>query len=210
MIQFSQEEDLTGSRGSVDLTPMIDMVFILLVFFLLTSVVLLPAISVDLPDAETGEDKSEIELTVTLKENGTILLNDSIVNKTGLLSELLQLQEDKSVKEVFIESDESLPFGSVINVTDIVRQAGLPQSLLLSSRVQLNKQFRYCCQPSLSLKTNSFLVFISFSCRINLHLLRTTFLTASSSSSNPLDFISLKFLIEPSSATRISTTAVPS
>lgn len=125
MIQFSQEEDLTGSRGNVDLTPMIDMVFILLVFFLLTSVVLMPAITVNLPEAGTGEDKTEIELTVTMKKDGLLLLNDSPITKNDLIPRLKQLQKELSVKEVFIESDESLAFGEVISITDLIRQAGI-------------------------------------------------------------------------------------
>jgi len=125
MIQFSQEEDLTGSRGGVDLTPMIDMVFILLVFFLLTSVVLLPTITVNLPEAETGEEKPEVELTVTLKKDGTILLNDNPLQASEIIPELEKMQDQKTIKEVFIQSDESLPFGTVISVTDLIRQAGI-------------------------------------------------------------------------------------
>ena len=125
MIQFSQDEELTKSRESVDLTPMIDMVFILLVFFLLTSAVMLPAITVNLPEAETGEDKTEIELTVTMKSSGTILINDNPVQKNNIPGKLQEMQKQKTITEVFIESDEAIPFGDVIGVTDLIRQAGV-------------------------------------------------------------------------------------
>ena len=125
MIDFSQEEDLAPGGGSVDLTPMIDMVFILLVFFLLTSVVLLPTITVDLPEAETGVDKAEVELTITLDKDGGILLNGKALTAEQLVPELESVMEQQTVSEVFIQSDESLPFGSVISVTDLVRQTGI-------------------------------------------------------------------------------------
>ncbi len=125
MIRFSQEEDLTGSRNSVDLTPMIDMVFILLVFFLLTSVVMLPAITVNLPEAETGDNKPEVELTVTLKKDGTILLNDKVLRKDEIIAELNSIKEQQAVKEVFIQSDKNLSFGTVIEITDLVRKTGI-------------------------------------------------------------------------------------
>ena len=124
MIQFNIDEDLTVSRGGPDLTPMIDMVFILLVFFLITSAALMPVIDVDVPSAETGEKKEETELTIILYPDSTIAVNELRVAKKDLYNTLQRFEEEYTVKDIFLQADESLPFGMIIDVIDTARKAG--------------------------------------------------------------------------------------
>ena len=128
MISFDIEgnlaEDVGTSGAGPDLTPMIDMVFILLIFFLLTSVFILPAIDVQLPDAATGEKPEELELTISIRPDGTIFVNREQVPFDGLFAYLQQKAEEYLVEEVFLRADNSLEFGKIVDVLDITRQAG--------------------------------------------------------------------------------------
>jgi biopolymer transport protein ExbD len=126
MIDFEMEETfLADSKSGPDLTPMIDMVFILLVFFLLTSVFVLPAINVDLPEAESGEAPEQIELTVSIDREGTVFLNKEAVPKAELKSRLLSAASEGNVEEVFLQADNSIEFGNVVDIIDIVRSTGI-------------------------------------------------------------------------------------
>jgi biopolymer transport protein ExbD len=126
MIDFEMEETfLEDSKSGPDLTPMIDMVFILLVFFLLTSVFVLPAINVDLPEADSGEAPEQIELTVSIDREGTIFLNKETVPKAELESRLLSAAAEGEIEEVFLQADDSIQFGSIVDIIDIVRSTGI-------------------------------------------------------------------------------------
>lgn len=125
MIRFNTEEDLIGSGSTgPDLTPMIDMVFILLVFFLLTSVVVLPVLDIELPVAESQNAAEEIELIITLDAEGSIQVNKEAVPAARLLEHLQNISSEAAVKEVIIRADKKLPFGNIVEVMDIARKAG--------------------------------------------------------------------------------------
>ena len=124
MVQFDIDEDLTVSRGGPDLTPMIDMVFILLVFFLITSAALMPVIDVEVPSAETGEKKEETELMIVLYPDSTITINDIRVAKEQLYETLRQMEKEYTVKDVFLQADTAIPFGRVVDVIDTAKKAG--------------------------------------------------------------------------------------
>ena len=124
MVQFDIDEDLTVTRSGPDLTPMIDMVFILLVFFLITSAALMPVIDVDVPEAETGEKKEETELMIVLYPDGRIFVNGQAVENGMLFDTLERLEDEFTVKEVFLQADTSIPFGRVVDVIDTAKKAG--------------------------------------------------------------------------------------
>lgn len=124
MIEFNIDEDLTVSKGGPDLTPMIDMVFILLVFFLITSAALTPVIEVDVPAAETGEKKEETELMIILYPDFTIAVNDIPVPRDQLYDTLLKMGKEYTVKDVFLQADTTIPFGEVIDIIDTAKKAG--------------------------------------------------------------------------------------
>jgi len=127
MIDFGHHKELGGIGGrGPDLTSMIDMVFILLVFFLLTSVFILPSIKVDLPGAETGETSSNMEISVTLDGNGNLFVNKEPVDRAGLAARLAELKRAVGVKEIFVRADKELPFKEVIEVVDTIRLSGFP------------------------------------------------------------------------------------
>ncbi len=125
MIRFDLDQDITDTGcGGPDLTPLIDMVFILLVFFLLTSVVFLPAIQVELPEARTGEPVQEIDITISVDPNGTIYVNNREVTLERLGAHLTRLAEENRVEEVILHADTTVPYGNVVKIIDIARERG--------------------------------------------------------------------------------------
>jgi biopolymer transport protein ExbD len=124
MVQFDFEEELTGSSSGPDLTPMIDMVFILLVFFLLTSVTVLPIIDLELPPSDSEETAEEIELIITIDESGSVTVNREPVAMNKLSAHLKELSKTVTIKEIIVRADKKLPFGTVVEVMDIARGAG--------------------------------------------------------------------------------------
>ncbi len=109
-----------------NLTPLIDIVFLLLVFFMLTShFVRDEVINIDLPEADSGEALDEPQqIEIIINEAGEYLIHSEIVTLEAL--ELLLIEELKEQKEkvVRIRGDENVDLGIAIGAFDAARKAG--------------------------------------------------------------------------------------
>jgi len=111
-------------KAEFDLTPLIDCVFNLLLFFMLTSsFIIQPGISINLPKAVTSEIVHEKSLVVTVTENNLILLNENAVTIEDLATQL-----EKGAREnvpLLIRSDRKASLGRVVEIWDLCRDIGL-------------------------------------------------------------------------------------
>lgn len=134
MIEFKEyEESLTKNSGP-DMTPLIDMVFLLLIFFLLTSFLSRPSIPVDLPESETAQMSGVPQVSIIIKRGGGLVLNDEEVTDRQLFRMLKQTYALQASRDVVIQSDRGVPFGRVIEVMDIVKKAGAENMSFLVER----------------------------------------------------------------------------
>lgn len=109
-----------------NLTPLIDIVFLLLVFFMLTShFVRDEVINIDLPEADTGEALDEPEqVEIVINETGDYRINDQPVTLDSLQTILQQALKDQKEKVVRIRGDEHVDLGIAIAAFDAARKAG--------------------------------------------------------------------------------------
>ena len=114
------KQDLT-----IDIAPLVDIVFLLLIFFMLsTSFELHPGLKVNLPETSTKEVKKEPEsLKVVLTKTGTIYLNGKKVNVKTLQKKFATVKNKKTL--VVIEADKFSYHGTVVSIMDIAKQNGL-------------------------------------------------------------------------------------
>ena len=121
-----------GSRGNsaqVDLVPMIDIVFQLILFFLVsTTFALLPGITLNLPESSTSEGVSTAGITITMKENGQIWYKSTEVDLETLSKELESFDqvsfEERAEYPINLEADSLVTNGQIVTVFDILRQNG--------------------------------------------------------------------------------------
>lgn len=107
-----------------DLTPLIDCVFNLLLFFMLTSsFILMPGIRINLPKALTSEAIPEKNVVVTVTKENLIYLNERAVTLADLASHLEQAaSQDRSL---LIRADRQASLGKVVEVWDLCRDIGI-------------------------------------------------------------------------------------
>ncbi|MFN3966173.1 MAG: ExbD/TolR family protein [Endomicrobiia bacterium] len=110
---------------AIDLTPMADMVLLLLIFFMLSSSFLVePGINLKLPKTKTAEIQTENKIVVSIKDTGEIFLNNKEIKLEELeyeLRSLLPLQKDRIV---IIRADKESKHGIVVKVLDKAKIAG--------------------------------------------------------------------------------------
>ena len=126
-----QFEGFRRSSHIPNLTPLIDIVFLLLIFFMLTShFVNQQSLNIELPKAETGESLGEDNvLEIIINADGKIdYKNNSYENNTVSLEKLqAQLRTDLSIaseKNIRIKGDQSVNFGKAVEILDMARKAG--------------------------------------------------------------------------------------
>lgn len=121
----SQEEPSSG----ITLAPMIDVVFLLLIFFMVTTTFSSrPGIKVDLPSSGGQVEVPADQWVVSMTQEGTVYLNEQKVSLDTLESRLRS-----KPMPVLLRADEKIPHGLVVAVLDRVRSAGI-QKLNLSTR----------------------------------------------------------------------------
>ncbi len=117
-----------GIHSNVDMTPMIDIVFQLILFFLVsTTFATLPGIKLQLPESHTAEATSVQGITITAQKDGVLFFNDKEVSMETLGNELLAFDTGKTKKEEFpisLEADSDVTNGTVVKLFDVIRENG--------------------------------------------------------------------------------------
>ena len=113
-------------KGRLDIAPLIDVVFLLLIFFMLTSsFIFQPGIRVNLPKAVTSEVLHKEVLIITITRDNKIFINERPVEREELISRITMASREN--KPLLIRSDKNADLGKVIEIWDICRQLDIKQ-----------------------------------------------------------------------------------
>lgn len=112
-------------RYGIDMTPLIDVVFLLLIFFMLTFAIQGQGLSISLPQAsETDQKKIEKDIIVKINQNDILYLNNIQIAVNSLKEGLEEQLQRRSNKLVVIDSAPKVKYGLFAQVLDISREAG--------------------------------------------------------------------------------------
>ena len=112
------------SSLSIELSPLIDCVFLLLIFFMLSSTMLAPAIDLDLPDAAVASDVQAPEIVVTVDRTGRMLLNAQEVEVDELAARLAAMVPETRHKVVTYRGDAQSDHAMFVRVLEAAQAAG--------------------------------------------------------------------------------------
>jgi biopolymer transport protein ExbD len=125
-MKFRRHMALEHGLTEIELTPLIDMVFLLLIFFLLTSnFIVQPGIKVNLPKAATSEIVQVENIEIVISGENVTYLNGKVVTTNDL--KLLIKQVAKRKQSILIKSDRRAALGRVVEVWDMCRDLGVSQ-----------------------------------------------------------------------------------
>lgn len=119
------KREIGTSLSEINVTPLVDVMLVLLIIFMVTAPMMQSGIGVNLPQAETASAPAEEGLTLTITRDMYIHIENSVINQFLLEQKLKEYFFGKEKKVVFIRADENLTYGYVINILDIVKKAGV-------------------------------------------------------------------------------------
>jgi len=112
--------------SEINVTPLVDVMLVLLIIFMVTAPMLQQGVDVDLPKTRSSAmkiDKERLVVTVTKKKN--IYINKTAFTVEELKKKLTKIREANPTREVFLRADKSIPYGFVVQVMAAIKGAGI-------------------------------------------------------------------------------------
>ena len=129
-----------GQKARIEILPLIDIVFLLLVFFIyaMLSMAVHRGLPVNLPISRTAEIDKKLIVSVTLKADGTIYVDKQPVNLENLVDSLKAIIKEAQEPGVLLFADRSISYQSLFQVLDYIRQAGIYR-ISLQAEIERNR-----------------------------------------------------------------------
>jgi len=112
---------------AIDMAPLIDVVFLLLIFFMLTSSFREPSLPLELPSVAAESETPEEPVTVSLDAQGVIAIDGTVVARDEYEAKIAATLQDREVKAVNFRGDENLPYQEFLDLMAVTRRAGAAQ-----------------------------------------------------------------------------------
>jgi biopolymer transport protein ExbD/biopolymer transport protein TolR len=113
------------SIADINITPLVDVVLVLLIIFMVTAPVLQSGIEVNVPKTRTVKEITEERLVISIDRQQRVFLGNDPININEIAGKLRQKIRDPQHQSIFIRSDENVPFGAFATVMDAIKQAGI-------------------------------------------------------------------------------------
>ena len=115
-----------GSISQINVTPLVDVMLVLLVIFMVTAPIIQQGVQVNLPQASAGPiAASEELLVVTIAKDGKIFLNDNEMSLTELGKKLEAIKKLQADRQIYLRADQDVRYGVVMRTIAQIKQAGI-------------------------------------------------------------------------------------
>ncbi len=137
---FSSRGRTQTALAEINITPLVDVVLVLLLIFMLTAPVLQSGVEVAIPKTRTVNQLTEERMVVTIDKNQNVFLQDKPVNVNELPARLKVTsnnpKNDPAKRVVYVRADEQVPFGAFASVMDAVKQAGITNISIVTRPIE--------------------------------------------------------------------------
>ena len=114
--------------SEINVTPMVDVMLVLLVIFMVTAPMMQQGIDIDLPQTTTQPlRRKDDPLILTVRKDGSLLLGRTEVESGELLAKLEALYEARGNKDLYLRADRDAAYGTVVKAMAVAREAGTQQ-----------------------------------------------------------------------------------
>jgi biopolymer transport protein ExbD/biopolymer transport protein TolR len=114
-----------SALADINVTPLVDVVLVLLIIFMVTAPVLQSGIEVNVPHTRTVKEVTEERLVISIDKSQKVYLGNDPININRIAQTLRQRIRDPQHQSIYIRSDEDVPFGAFATVMDAIKQSGI-------------------------------------------------------------------------------------
>ena len=132
---FSTKGRTQTALAEINITPLVDVVLVLLLIFMLTAPVLQSGIDVAIPKTRTVNQVTEERMVVTIDRDQNVFLQDKPINVHDLPARL-RTSGDPAKRIIYLRADERVPFGAFASVMDAVKQAGITNISIVTRPIE--------------------------------------------------------------------------
>jgi biopolymer transport protein TolR len=121
--------------AEINVTPMVDVMLVLLIIFMVTAPLLTSGVPVDLPKVSAKPINSDAEpLTVSVNAEGKIYLQDQVLELPDLVAKLQAISKDNNERRIFVRGDKSVAYGTILQVMGTITEGGFTKVALLAEQ----------------------------------------------------------------------------
>ena len=136
---FTDSNGRTRSAlADINITPLVDVVLVLLIIFMLTAPILQSGIEVDVPKTRTVKEITEERLVITIDKQQRVFFGNDPINVNLIADTLRRKVRDPQHQSIFLRADENVPFGAFATVMDAVKQAGISNVSIVTQPLNAN------------------------------------------------------------------------
>jgi biopolymer transport protein ExbD/biopolymer transport protein TolR len=129
-----------SSLADINITPLVDVVLVLLIIFMVTAPVLQSGIEVSVPKTRTVKEITEERVVITINKDQRVFMGNDAVNINEIAAKLRQKIRDPRNQSIFIRADENVPFGAFATVMDSVKQSGITNISIVTQPLEEIRQ----------------------------------------------------------------------
>ncbi|MFQ5581737.1 MAG: protein TolR [Mariprofundaceae bacterium] len=116
----------TEPMGEINVTPLVDVMLVLLIIFMVTAPLLTQGVNVDLPDTEAPPMQQNVEpLVITIQADGKVFMQKHTIDLKQLAPRIKAMRQQKPKLPVFIRGDAKTPYQYIAEVMSLLEQAGI-------------------------------------------------------------------------------------
>ncbi|MEO5330585.1 MAG: protein TolR [Magnetococcus sp. YQC-5] len=130
---MNQGSDRFGAMSEINVTPMVDIMLVLLVIFMVTAPLLTQGVEVNLPDSQANALSTDQEpLVVSVASNGTTYIESRAVTVTEMTEKIRAIRKNNPNFPIYVRGDRAVAYGSVMAVMSQLQQAGVDRVGLIT------------------------------------------------------------------------------
>ena len=132
-IKFSRILKRSKTISQINVTPMVDVMLVLLVIFMITAPLLKVGVPINLPKTKAKAlPEDQTPLSVTINKEEKIFVQDTEISLEKLIPKLISISKNRNDRKIFIRADKVLSYGKVVEVMAIITSAGFNKIALVT------------------------------------------------------------------------------
>lgn len=126
------------SIADINVTPLVDVVLVLLIIFMVTAPVLQSGIELNVPRTRTVKEITEERLVISINKQQRVFLGNDAININEIGTTLKKRIRDPQRQSIFVRADQDVPFGAFATVMDAIKQAGIANVSIVTQPLDSN------------------------------------------------------------------------